>query len=216
MPPDKFISVAEEVGLIWSFGEWVLETACEYAATWPENLTVAVNLSPVQFGHGDVLALVKRVLDETGLNPSRLELEITESLLLNNAADVLTVLRQLRDLGITIAMDDFGTGYSSLSYLTQFPINKIKIDRSFIKKLNCDDASDAIVCTIIGLGKSLEVEITAEGVEDEAQAEFLATAGCDQVQGYLFGRPRESVSATDLRIRTDFGTISSENKSDVA
>lgn len=187
--PGHFISVAEDTGLIVPIGEWVLRRACSDAATWSEPLTVAVNLSPAQFRDGDIAETVAQVLKETKLDPSRLELEITESLLINDTEEVLSKLNRLRDLGVAIAMDDFGTGYSSLSYLARFPFSKIKIDRQFIRNMTRDPAMRAIVKTIIALGKSLDVTITAEGVETEEQAAMLREFGCPQVQGFLYGYP---------------------------
>jgi diguanylate cyclase (GGDEF)-like protein len=187
--PGHFISVAEDTGLIVPIGEWVLRRACSDAITWKEPLTVAVNLSPAQFRDGDIADTVAQVLKETGLDPSRLELEITESLLINDTEEVLSKLNRLRNLGVAIAMDDFGTGYSSLSYLARFPFSKIKIDRQFIRNMTRDPAMRAIVKTIIALGKSLDVTITAEGVETEEQAAMLRDFGCPQVQGFLYGYP---------------------------
>ncbi len=187
--PGHFISVAEDTGLIVPLGEWVLRRACSDAVNWPEPLFVSVNLSPAQFRDGDVAETVAQVLNETGLPPERLELEITESLLINDTEEVLGKLNRLRQLGVHIAMDDFGTGYSSLSYLARFPFSKIKIDRQFIRNMTRDPAMRAIVKTIIALGKSLDVTITAEGVETEEQAAMLREFGCPQVQGFLYGYP---------------------------
>jgi len=187
--PGHFISVAEETGLIVPIGEWVLRRACWDAVTWPDDLTVAVNLSPAQFRDSDIAETVAEILRETGLPARRLELEITENLLINDTEEVLSKLNRLRDLGVAIAMDDFGTGYSSLSYLARFPFSKIKIDRQFIRNMTRDPAMRAIVKTIIALGKSLDVTITAEGVETPEQAEMLRKFGCRQVQGFLYGHP---------------------------
>ncbi len=187
--PGHFISVAEDTGLIVPLGEWVLRRACSDAVNWPERLFVSVNLSPAQFRDGDVAETVAQVLNETGLPPERLELEITESLLINDTEEVLGKLNRLRQLGVHIAMDDFGTGYSSLSYLARFPFSKIKIDRQFIRNMTRDPAMRAIVKTVIALGKSLDVIITAEGVETEEQAAMLREFGCPQVQGFLYGYP---------------------------
>jgi diguanylate cyclase (GGDEF)-like protein len=187
--PGHFISVAEDTGLIVPLGEWVLRRACADAVKWPEPLFVSVNLSPAQFRDGDVAETVAQVLKETGLPPERLELEITENLLINDTEEVLGKLNRLRQLGVAIAMDDFGTGYSSLSYLARFPFSKIKIDRQFIRNMTRDPAMRAIVKTIIALGKSLDVTITAEGVETEEQAAMLREFGCPQVQGFLYGYP---------------------------
>jgi diguanylate cyclase (GGDEF)-like protein len=187
--PGHFISVAEDTGLIVPLGEWVLRRACTDAAKWPDPLIVAVNLSPAQFRDGDIAETVAEVLKETKLPPERLELEITENLLINDTEEVLGKLNRLRQLGVAIAMDDFGTGYSSLNYLARFPFSKIKIDRQFIRNMTRDPATRAIVKTIIALGKSLDVTITAEGVETEEQAAILRDFGCPQVQGFLYGYP---------------------------
>jgi len=190
VPPGEFIPVAEESGLILQIGEWILRDVCREAASWPRRLNVAVNLSPVQFKHGDLPGLVHSVLLETGLAPDRLELEITEGVLIDDLARALTILRRLKLLGVRIAMDDFGTGYSSLSNLQAFPFDKIKIDRSFISNLETNPQSSTIVCAVIGLGKGLDLPVVAEGVETKDQLTFLANEGCTEVQGYLFGRPQ--------------------------
>jgi diguanylate cyclase (GGDEF)-like protein len=187
--PGHFISVAEETGLIVPIGEWVLRRACWDAVDWPDHLTVAVNLSPAQFRDSDIAETVAEILKETGLPARRLELEITENLLINDTEEVLSKLNRLREFGVASAMDDFGTGYSSLSYLARFPFSKIKIDRQFIRNMTRDPAMRAIVKTIIALGKSLDVTITAEGVETPEQAEMLRKFGCRQVQGFLYGHP---------------------------
>jgi diguanylate cyclase (GGDEF)-like protein len=201
--PGHFISVAEDTGLIVPLGEWVLRRACHDAVNWPAPLFVSVNLSPAQFRDGDVAETVAQVLKETGLPPERLELEITESLLINDTEEVLGKLNRLRQLGVHIAMDDFGTGYSSLSYLARFPFSKIKIDRQFIRNMTRDPAMKAIVKTIIALGKSLDVAITAEGVETEEQAAMLREFGCPQVQGFLYGYP----GAADADTKPDPGKV---------
>jgi diguanylate cyclase (GGDEF)-like protein len=187
--PTHFISVAEETGLIVPLGEWVLRRACSDAVTWSKPLTVAVNLSPAQFRGADVAKTVADVLRETGLPPERLELEITESLLINDTEEVFGKLNRLRQLGVKIVMDDFGTGYSSFSYLARFAFDKIKIDREFVRNMTREPAMQAIVKTIITLGKSLGVTVTAEGVESEEQAAMLRDFGCPQAQGFLFGQP---------------------------
>jgi len=197
IPPTTFIPIAEETGLIVPLGEWILKTACTYATTWPLDTKLAVNLSPAQFKTQDVYGLVRRVLAETGFDPNRLELEITEGIILQNTESVLETLTKLDQLGVSIAMDDFGTGYSSLSYLTRFPVKKIKIDRSFIDTLGSSPQNSAIVSSIVGLGQSLHVTITAEGVETEGQAALLKEWGCDQVQGYYYGRPEADISKDD-------------------
>lgn len=191
--PSVFLPIAEETGLIAALGEWILRTACSYATTWPSDTTLAVNLSPAQFKTQDVVGLVRKVLDETGLDPHRLELEITEGVLLQNTEAVVDVLTRIDQMGVSIAMDDFGTGYSSLSYLTRFPVSKIKIDRSFIDTLGSSPQTSAIVSSIVGLGQSLKVTITAEGVENEGQAAMLREWGCDQVQGFYYGKPAAEV-----------------------
>ena len=189
VPPGSFISIAEETGLIGPLGEWILREACREAASWPAPLKVAVNISPVQFHAGDLAAQVHMVLLETGLAPHRLELEITEGVLIDDFQRAIAILRKLKSLGVSIAMDDFGKGYSSLSYLHSFGFDKIKIDRSFIGDLERNHHSMAIVCAIITLGHSLDVPVLAEGVETESQRLFLEREGCDDVQGYLTGRP---------------------------
>ncbi|HLC08610.1 MAG TPA: EAL domain-containing protein, partial [Methyloceanibacter sp.] len=200
VPPTTFIPIAEETGLIAPLGEWILRTACAYATTWPADTTLAVNLSPAQFKTQDVLELVRKVLVETGLDPQRLELEITESILLQNTDAVVETLKRLDQLGVSIVMDDFGTGYSSLSYLTRFPVRKIKIDRSFIDTLGSSEQTSAIVSSIVGLGQSLKVTITAEGVETEGQAAMLKKWGCDQVQGFYYGKPEMEVPESEESI----------------
>jgi EAL domain-containing protein (putative c-di-GMP-specific phosphodiesterase class I) len=187
--PDAFISVAEEIGLIVPLGDWVLKQACRDAATWPDSHTVAVNLSAVQFRNSTLALSVVSALGQSGLAPSRLELEITESVLLQDDRAVLDALHQFRDLGVRICMDDFGTGYSSLSYLRSFPFDKIKIDRSFVRELGKKDDCVAIIRAVLALGSSLGMITTAEGVETDEQLDILRAEGCMQVQGYLFSRP---------------------------
>lgn len=187
--PAEFIPIAEESGLIVEMGEWILREVCREAASWPKPLQVAVNLSPAQFMHGDVVGLVHSILIETGLAPGRLELEITEGVLIEDFDRGLALLRRLKALGVRISMDDFGSGYSSLSYLQAFPFDKIKIDRAFIINLGRNPQSAAIVRAVIDLGHGLEMSIIAEGVETIDQLTFLAREGCDGVQGYLLGKP---------------------------
>ncbi len=189
IPPATFIPIAEESGLIVPIGEWILREACREAASWSRPLQISVNLSPVQFRRGDLGGLVHAVLLETGLAPNRLELEITESVLINDFSRAVSVLRRIKALGARIAMDDFGTGYSSLSYLQAFPFDKIKIDKGFIANVARNAQSATIVRAIIGLARGLGLPVTAEGVETREQLEFLAQASCDQVQGYFIGRP---------------------------
>jgi diguanylate cyclase (GGDEF)-like protein/PAS domain S-box-containing protein len=187
--PGLFIPAAEESGLILSIGEWVLREACREAASWPKPLNIAVNLSPIQFRHGDLPGLVHSVLLETGLASSRLELEITESVLIDDFSRGLTILRRLKLLGVHIAMDDFGTGYSSLSNLQAFAFDKIKIDQSFISSLGTSPQSATIVRAVIGLGRGLDLPVIAEGVETSEQLKFLSSEACTEVQGYLVGKP---------------------------
>jgi len=189
VPPSDFIPLAEESGLIFEMGQWILREACREAASWPVPLQVAVNLSPAQFMHGDVVSLVHSILLETGLAPGRLELEITEGVLIEDFDRGLSLLRRLKGLGVRISMDDFGSGYSSLSYLQAFPFDKIKIDRAFVMNLGRNPQSAAIVRAVIGLGHGLEMSIVAEGVETQEQLSFLAEQGCDAVQGYFIGKP---------------------------
>ncbi|MGB8816688.1 MAG: EAL domain-containing protein [Rhizobiaceae bacterium] len=187
--PAEFVPIAEANGLIKSIGEWVIREACRTAATWPEDLTIAVNLSAPQFDKERIVDVVTSALAETGLLPARLELEITESLLIERPDEVLATLMRLKDLGVSIAMDDFGTGYSSLSYLLKFPFDKIKIDKSFISAIDSDKAACDVLRTIGSLGKTLGIRITAEGVETEEQVNFLRAIACDQLQGYFFAKP---------------------------
>ena len=187
--PDDFIECAEQWGLICKIGEWVLNEACRQAASWPSNLKVAVNLSPNQFAAGDLVEQVRTALRASGLDPARLELEITEGLLLRDTPGTLAQLQALKDLGVRIAMDDFGTGYSSLAYLWRFPFDKIKIDRTFIAEMSGNPAIADILRTITLLGRTLNLEVTAEGVETAEQALILEDMRCDHFQGYLFGRP---------------------------
>jgi diguanylate cyclase (GGDEF)-like protein/PAS domain S-box-containing protein len=189
IPPATFVPLAEESNLIAEMGVWILREACREAASWPKPLAVAVNLSPAQFRHGDLPALVHAILLETGLAPRRLELEITEGVLINDFTRAVSILRRLKALGVSIAMDDFGTGYSSLSYLQSFPFDKIKIDRTFISNLTENPYSATIVRAVIGLGRGLHLPVLAEGVETAAQLEFLARESCDEAQGYYIGRP---------------------------
>jgi diguanylate cyclase (GGDEF)-like protein/PAS domain S-box-containing protein len=201
--PATFIPVAEESGLIMQIGEWVLREACREAAGWSHPLQIAVNLSPIQFRHGDLPGLVHSVLLETGLAPTRLELEITEGVLVEDFGRGLSILRRLKTLGVRIAMDDFGTGYSSLSYLQSFPFDKIKIDQSFISNVKSNPQSAAIVRAVIGLAHGLDLPVLAEGVETKAQLDFLAAESCNEVQGYLMGRPHPILEYSALIGSTD-------------
>jgi diguanylate cyclase (GGDEF)-like protein/PAS domain S-box-containing protein len=199
--PDDFIPLAEETGLINPLGEWVLRQACGDAANWPSHVKVAVNLSAVQFRKGNLVDTVAAVLRETGVLPNRLELEITETVLMQGNAENVGTLHQLLGLGVSIVLDDFGTGYSSLSYLRLFPFGKIKIDRSFVKELSRSTDCAAIVAAVAGLGRSLHVDTVAEGIETEDQLTLVRAAGCSHAQGFLFGRPCPASELQFGRIR---------------
>jgi diguanylate cyclase (GGDEF)-like protein len=196
--PSEFIPVAEETGLIIPLGEWVLRTACQQTANWPDDVKVAVNLSPAQLKSRNVVQLVMSALEESGIAGSRLQLEITESVLMQNTFATLATLHELRKIGVQIAMDDFGTGYSSLSYLRSFPFDKIKIDRSFIEDLSNGAEPLAIVHAVAGLAKCLNMISTAEGVETQQQLEKLQSVGCTEMQGYLFSRARPAAEIEQL------------------
>ena len=208
VPPDEFIPVAEEIGLIVPLGDWVLKQACRDAAKWPAKTTIAVNLSPVQFRNPMLALSVVSALGQSGLAASRLELEITESVLLQADRTVLDALHQFRDLGVRICMDDFGTGYSSLSYLQKFPFDKIKIDRSFVSNVQSNPQSATIIRAVIGLGRGLNLPIVAEGVETQGELDFLTEEACDEIQGYLVGRPAPIDLYADLVGRGHMSKIS--------
>jgi EAL domain-containing protein (putative c-di-GMP-specific phosphodiesterase class I) len=188
--PLDFIALAEETALIIPIGEWVLRQACAEAIKWPSHISIAVNLSPAQFKMGNLSQMVTSALAQSGLPAPRLELEITESVLLVDNEFTLATLHQLRNLGVRISMDDFGTGYSSLSYLRSFPFDKIKIDRSFVHDLASNADSKAIIRAVTGLGSSLGITTTAEGVETKEELEHLKREGCTEAQGYFFSKPR--------------------------
>jgi diguanylate cyclase (GGDEF)-like protein len=190
VPPDVFIPIAEDTGLVVELGELVLRQACRDAGAWPQQIKLSVNLSPVQFARGRLIDMVERVLGEVGLPPARLELEITESVLLQNEAHNLATLHALKALGVSIALDDFGTGASSLSYMRMFPFDKIKVEKALVAEMAVRPESAAIICAVAGLARMLGIQCTAEGVETEQQRDLLRAAGCTQLQGYLFGRPR--------------------------
>jgi EAL domain-containing protein (putative c-di-GMP-specific phosphodiesterase class I) len=196
--PAEFIPVAEETGLINALGGLMLRGACMDAALWPDEVCVAVNLSPLQFRTGNLLAVVMDALKQSGLPAKRLELEITETLLLEKSSQVIATLHALRALGVRISMDDFGTGYSSLSYLRSFPFDKIKIDQSFVRDLGANRDAQAIVRSIISLGVGLGVTITAEGVETESELSCLRAEGCHEGQGFLFSRARPNAEIIGL------------------
>ena len=203
--PNTFIPLAEESGIIVELGEWILRAACREAASWPRPLDIAINLSPVQFRYGDLPKLVHEILLETGLAPPRLELEITEGVLIGDFNRAVSILRRLKALGVRIAMDDFGTGYSSLSYLQSFPFDKIKIDQSFIANLGHSQQAATIVRAVIALGRGLNMPVVAEGVETEEQRKFLAAENCNEIQGYLIGRPKPIADYAEVVGRAPFG-----------
>ncbi len=194
--PNRFISIAEETGLIAPIGEWVMRQACREATNWPPNTRIAVNLSPVQFERSDIVDIVTHVLRETRLSPGRLELEITEGVVMRDVGDVLATMRRLQGLGVRLALDDFGTGYSSLSYLRSFPFDKVKIDASFLADLSGDGGT--IIRAVLGLCGHLRLDTLVEGVETEEQLNWLRAEGCTEVQGHLFSPPRPAGSITDI------------------
>ncbi|MCD0419383.1 EAL domain-containing protein [Rubrivivax sp. JA1024] len=196
--PALFVPLAEETGQIGPIDEWVLRSVCAEAASWSKPLAIAVNFSPLDFRRFDVPALILQILLETGLEASRLEIEITEGVLIDDFAGAIAILRKIKNLGVRVAMDDFGAGYSSLSYLQSFPFDKIKIDQAFTRKLETNPESAAIVEAILSLARTLKLPVIAEGVETEKQLAFLARAGCDEVQGYLIGRPQPIGHYRDL------------------
>ena len=187
--PGDFIPVAEETGLIVPMGAWLLIQACREAATWPQGTRVAVNVSPIQFRYAGFLDTVRRALAASGLDPRRLELEVTEGILIQDTEETLAILAELRAIGVRLAMDDFGTGYASLGYLQKFHFDKIKIDRSFVRNLGADVNADAIVRAVVGMGEALGISTNAEGVENAEQAARLLAHGCKEVQGFLYSRP---------------------------
>ena len=193
VPPDRFIPLAEETGLILPVGRWVLQAACQEFAQWrSRGLTIprlAINVSAVQVLRGDLVAEVARVLADTGLSPDLLELEVTEAVFLADTKRAVAVLQDLRDMGVHLAVDDFGTGYSSLAYLKQFPVERLKIDQSFVRDMLEDPNDRAIAEAVIALGKSLGMRVIAEGIESLAHADELRSKGCDEAQGYYYSRP---------------------------
>jgi EAL domain-containing protein (putative c-di-GMP-specific phosphodiesterase class I) len=189
VPPEDFIAVAEESGLIQPLGRWVLEQACAAAASWPDGVRVAVNLSPAQFRSGDLPGLVAATLQGAGLPAGRLELEVTEGMLISDTDQTLTIMEALKALGVQLALDDFGTGYSSMGYLRRFPFDRVKVDRSFVGAVGSDEQAGAIVGAILAMARSLGMRSTAEGVEKREQLDFLRRYGCDEVQGFLLSRP---------------------------
>ena len=206
--PAEFIPVAEDTGLIVGIGEWVIRMACAEAATWPDHIRVAVNVSPVQFKEQTLVLTVADALAKSGLPARRLEVEITEAVLLLDNETTIATLHQLRDLGVRIVMDDFGTGYSSLSYLRSFPFDKIKIDRSFIRDLCTVEDAGAIVQAITNLASTLNITTTAEGAETQAQMDKIGALGCTEMQGYLFSHPKTADEIARLFPRPSERTVS--------
>jgi len=188
-PPDRFIASSEEIGLIGTIGAWVIQEACRTGATWPDHIGIAVNVSPAQFRRPGFEAAVLEALQASGISPSRLELEITEGLLLNDTSETLRILNRLRTIGVRIAMDDFGTGYSSLAYVQKFHFDRIKIDRHFVMRMTSDRSAAAIVKAVIAMARAMGVTTIAEGVETTDQARSLILEGCNEAQGFLYGRP---------------------------
>jgi len=201
VPPLDFIPLAEKTGLIIPLGEWVLRTACKQMKTWLDMglliQNTAVNLSACQFSQPDLVSMIRDIIDETGIYPENLELEITESVLMNNAESAAIQLRQLSAIGIKLSIDDFGTGYSSLSYLNSFPLNNLKIDRAFVKNITCEEDA-TLAKAIVTLSKALGLKTIAEGVETETQKEVLRSIGADVIQGYLLSKPVPAEEATKL------------------
>ena len=210
VPPGEFIPIAEDIGLIAPIGAWVLKRACAEATRWPDQIKVAVNLSPIQFKSERLVLDVASALGASGLSPQRLELEITETVMLQDTEATLAMLRQIKALGVSISMDDFGTGYSSLSYLRKFPFDKIKIDQSFVRELSDEDESMAVVRAVVGLGSSLGMVTTAEGVETADQLRTLRAEGCTVAQGFLFSAAVPAGEIDDLlrRIHRDLEAAS--------
>jgi EAL domain-containing protein (putative c-di-GMP-specific phosphodiesterase class I) len=202
VPPGRFIELAEETGLIVPIGAWVLRSACHQCVAWQRAglgpLRVAVNLSPFQFYREDLAQTVKDALAESGLAPQLLELELTESMMMNDIEHAVCILRDLKSIGVHLSIDDFGTGYSSLSYLKRFPIDLLKIDQSFVRDISIDPDDEAIVLSIISLAHSLRLKVIAEGVETEAQLAYLKRHGCDYMQGYHFSRPLPALEFEQL------------------
>jgi diguanylate cyclase (GGDEF)-like protein len=201
IPPSDFIPIAEETGLIGPLGDWIFRSACAEARKWPSEIRVAVNLSSAQVKNGNIAQLILSALAASGLPASRLEIEITESVLLDNDANTLNTLHQLRGLGVRIAMDDFGTGYSSLSYLRTFPLDKIKIDRSFVRDIANNSEARAIVQAITSLARALKINVVAEGVETAEQLRIVQAEGCSEIQGFFFSRPRPATEVSDIIAR---------------
>jgi EAL domain-containing protein (putative c-di-GMP-specific phosphodiesterase class I) len=212
VPPDRFISIAESNDLILPIGEWVLRTACTQTRKWLEDglpaVPMAVNVSAVQFHQENFCDIVRKVLRETGLSPEYLELELTETLLLSTEEATLSRFHELKEMGLKLAIDDFGTGYSSLGYLRQFPIDRLKIDKTFIRDIAVDSNDAAIAAAIVSMTKSLHLKVIAEGVETEAQLSFLREHQCDEVQGYYFSMAVSADEATSmLRLKRNYRVL---------
>jgi EAL domain-containing protein (putative c-di-GMP-specific phosphodiesterase class I) len=210
--PAHFIPVAEETGLIVPIGDWVMHEACRQALVWKKAglppITMAVNLSAIQFSHTSMSNQIIKMLEDIGLSPEHFELELTESILMGGVDTTLATLNNLAEFGLKLSIDDFGTGYSSLSYLKRFPLHRLKIDQSFVRDITHDANDAAIVKTIIGMAKSLNLEVIAEGVETQEQAEFLQRAGCDEIQGYYFSPPvPASEFATMLHVQVSMDEL---------
>ncbi|MFT5897005.1 MAG: EAL domain-containing protein (putative c-di-GMP-specific phosphodiesterase class I), partial [bacterium] len=207
--PEDFVSVTEETGMIIELGEWILRSACfkmrDLQNMGYTGLTVAVNISAVQFTDGNLLPMVTKALKDTLINPGMLELEITESAVMHDPAEVIRSLHQLSQHGLKLAIDDFGTGYSSLAYLKKFPVNTLKIDKAFITDVSSDNDDVAIVEAVLGLGKHFNMKVVAEGIEDEAQLEFLKSQGCDIAQGYFISKPLSADQYTKWLQRWPYG-----------
>ncbi len=202
LPPNDFISLAEETGLIYPIGEWVMRKACEQNRAWQQEglppVRVAVNLSGHQLQHRNLIQTVKGILEASGLEARFLEFEVTETVVMQNPDFAVAVLNELRDLGIHISIDDFGTGYSSLAHLKRFSVNTLKIDKSFVRDVDVNTTDAAIATAIIAMGNSLNLKVIAEGVENEGQFAFLRENKCDEMQGYLFSKPVPASEATEL------------------
>ncbi len=198
IPPDTFIPIAEQTGLIIALSNWVISTACRQAATWPESVFISINLSPIEFKSGDLVERIESALRESAISPGRVELEITESVMIEDAAGALEMMDTLKQLGVRLAMDDFGTGYSSLSYLRTFPLDGLKIDRSFLNCIEGSEEDRAIILAIVGLGHALSLTVTAEGIETAEHLAMLNAVGCDEGQGYFLSRPLEADAITAL------------------
>jgi EAL domain-containing protein (putative c-di-GMP-specific phosphodiesterase class I) len=203
VPPDEFIAMAEDTGLIIEIGAWVLEEACRQAAAWSERwpdrrLGIAVNVSSRQLATRDIIDTVKTTLARTGLDPTRLTLELTESTLIDDTVNTRAILREIRDLGVNLSLDDFGTGYSSLTYLRAFPINIVKIDKSFVRTIGTEREDTAIVAAVIALANNLDIRVVAEGVETQEQLAVLLHLQCHYLQGYLFSKARPSSDVAEI------------------